>query len=133
MSQLEETVVKILRKEKINFEREKTFEDLKHGKYRFDFYFEYNGRKIAIEVQGRQHYERIDFFQKTRKSFLQAQERDRRKISYCLANNIEIYCIPFWAIPNIDSIKKLLSSDWRAMDRYFNDNLWRLYQKYIKH
>ena len=34
----EEQIAKILRKEKINFEMEKTFSDLRGGRYRYDFY-----------------------------------------------------------------------------------------------
>ena len=38
MSKYEEQIAKVLQKEGLTFEREKTFEDLKHGKLRYDFY-----------------------------------------------------------------------------------------------
>jgi hypothetical protein len=40
MSQGEDLIVKLLQKAKIPFEKEKTFYDLKKGKYRYDFYIE---------------------------------------------------------------------------------------------
>ena len=53
MSSYENHVVKLLNKEKIKYQREKTFSDLKGGKYRFDFYLpNYNGQAIIIEVDG---------------------------------------------------------------------------------
>ena len=53
MSSYEEHIVKILRKAKIKFVREKTFQDLKHGLYRFDFYIsDLNGSPVIIEVDG---------------------------------------------------------------------------------
>jgi hypothetical protein len=52
---------------------------------------------------------------------MKQQEHDRRKISYCLANNIKIYIIPFWEIENIKSVKDLLSNKFRALTRWKND------------
>lgn len=37
-SSYEEKIIKILQGAKINFEREKTFKDLRGGRYRYDFY-----------------------------------------------------------------------------------------------
>ena len=53
MSKGEELIVKLLRKAKINFVQEKTFNDLRKGRYRYDFYIEdYRGRPTIIEFQG---------------------------------------------------------------------------------
>ena len=38
MSKGEEQIASLLKKSKIVFEREKTFTDLRKGKYRYDFY-----------------------------------------------------------------------------------------------
>ena len=52
-SSLEEKIITILKKEKIKFQREKTYPDLKSGYYRFDFFLpQYN---LLIEVDGAQH------------------------------------------------------------------------------
>ena len=53
MSSYENQVINILKAAKINFQREKTFSDLKHGLFRFDFYISnLNGATIIIEVDG---------------------------------------------------------------------------------
>ena len=50
MSKNEEYILNILLKENIKFIREKTFSDLRKGKYRFDFYLpKYN---ICLEIDG---------------------------------------------------------------------------------
>jgi hypothetical protein len=46
-------------------------------------------------------------FYKTQTEWRQAQGRDMRKISYCLANNIELYIIPYWEIGNINNVLDL--------------------------
>jgi hypothetical protein len=53
MSKYEDYVISILKKEKIQFQREKTFSDLKHGLFRFDFYIpNLHGAPAIIEVDG---------------------------------------------------------------------------------
>lgn len=122
MSNYEEKVVKILKKEKIKFQREKTFSDLKKGKYRFDFFIpNFKGAPILIEVHGEQHYKQVKKFQPTRKDFLAQKERDRRKISYCLAHRIDLYIIPYWDIDKIDSVKDLLKPMYKARSRWHCD------------
>ena len=123
MSSYEEKIVKILKKEKIKFVREKSFPDLKKGKYRFDFFIpDYNGAPVAIEANGRQHYEQVKKFQPTRKDFLAQKERDRRKISYCLAHRIALYIIPYWDIDKINCVEDLFNPMYRARSRWHCDN-----------
>lgn len=123
MSKNEEKIVKILLQEKISFIREKTFQDLKNGKFRFDFYLP--KENIIIEIDGEQHFKQIKKFQKTRQDFLKQQERDRRKNSYCLANNIPLYRIPYWEIENINSFKQLIKKEFLVKNKWHNDNLRR--------
>jgi hypothetical protein len=53
MSKYEENIISILKKEGFKFYREKTFSDLKHGLFRFDFYiFDLHGAPAIIEVDG---------------------------------------------------------------------------------
>ena len=49
------------------------------------------------------------------------QEHDRRKISYCLANDIKIYIIPFWEIDKIDKAEQLFGEKYLARTRWKND------------
>lgn len=120
MSKIENHIANILYTEDIHYEREKTFPDLKAGKFRFDFYLpDAQGGRI-IEVQGNQHYKNI---YNDREKFLTGQEHDRRKISWCLANNIPIYCIPEWDIPKIKSSADIFQEKYRAKTRWHNDEV----------
>ena len=120
MSKYEDIVISILKKERINFLREKTFKDLKHGLFRFDFYIlDLNGAPIIIEVDGEQHFKPIY----GRKSFLKGQEHDRRKNSYCLANNIPLYRIPYWEIKNLKTATDIFQDNFLVKTRWHNDRL----------
>ena len=130
MSNLEEMIMKVLKKDKVYYEREKTFQDLRQGKYRFDFYCPYApGGPSVIEVQGPQHYYQIAKFHKTRQEFLSAKERDRRKINYCLGNGIRLYCIPYWDIKCISCADQIFSTKYRAVSQWKNDNDWKEFSK----
>jgi hypothetical protein len=68
MSKGEDRIVDLLKKEKITFVREKSFHDLKHGLFRYDFYLPYlDGGPAIIEYNGEQHYEFVKKFYKTRR------------------------------------------------------------------
>ena len=123
MSNLELHILKILTKEKIPLEREKTFSDLRKNKYRYDFFLPKHN--ILLEINGAQHYENISFFYKNRTEFKKAQERDRRKISYALANNIPLYIIPYWEIENIKNFNDIVQKEFLAKSKYHNDNIVR--------
>lgn len=59
---------------------------------RFDFYLP--EENIAIEVNGRQHYEAIDFFG-GEEAFEDTKIRDKIKAEYCMANNIRLLVLPY--------------------------------------
>lgn len=122
MSKGEDKIVDLLNKAHIAFQREKTFSDLKNGKFRYDFYLpDYQGQPVIIEFNGEQHYHFINFFCKNRSDWLKIKENDRRKISYCLAKDIPIYIIPFWEIDNIHCAADLFQSRFLAKTRWKND------------
>ena len=126
-SSLEEKIITILKKEKINFQREKTYPDLKFGYYRFDFFLpQYN---LLIEVDGAQHYKFSKIFHKKRQDFLKAQERDRRKNSYALSHNILLYRIPYFEIENINTFQDILQDKFLVKDKWHCDNVARLLSK----
>lgn len=127
MSSLERVVYNILIKEKIPFEREKQFKDCYNGYYRYDYYLPL--QNIIIELNGIQHYEYIKIFHKKHADFTKAKERDRRKISYCLAHSIKMYIIPFWEIDQINSFKDILSPKFSVKSKFHNDEVWKLHQK----
>ena len=118
----EEKIIQLLYKGGYRFEREKRFKDLKHGMLRFDFYVVGGPSKnCIIEVNGMQHYKPVGKFHRTRAEFVAAQERDRRKISYCLAHQIPIYCIPYWELDKLTCAADLFQPKFRAYDRWKND------------
>lgn len=121
MSKGEDKIICLLCAANIKFEREKTFTDLRGGKFRYDFYLPlYN---ILIEVDGEQHFKQVKVFQKTRSDFLKSQERDRRKNSYCLANKISLYRIPYWEIDNIKTLEDIFKEKFLVRSKWHNDNL----------
>jgi hypothetical protein len=118
MSKGEEKITDLLNLDKYKFVREKTFSDLKGGRFRYDFYVkDVHGADCIIEFNGEQHYHFVKKFYKTEREWRTAQEHDRRKISYALANNIPIYIIPFWELPKITSAHQLFQDKYRARTR----------------
>ena len=51
--------------------------------------------KLAVEYNGRQHYEFIPFFHKNRESFLNQKYRDELKRRMCKDNGIRLIEIPY--------------------------------------
>ena len=120
MSKYENAIMELLKKSKLRFLREKTFNDLKHGLFRFDFYLpNLNGAPAIVEVDGEQHFQPIY----GRKAFLKGQEHDRQKNSYCLAHNIPLYRIPYWDVYKLQSADQLFQPKYLVTSRWHNDNL----------
>lgn len=81
---------------------QKAAKDFLRSYWKFDYVFEefpvvgtrsrldfYNASKrIALEIQGRQHSEFVPHFQKTRANFLSQIKRDLDKQTFCDNNNI---------------------------------------------
>lgn len=126
MSKLETTVAILLKENNIQYIREKTYEDLRGGKFRYDFYLP--KLNTIVEVNGQQHYYEV---WGGRAGLLKQQENDRRKISYALANKITMFTIPYWEIPNLKNSQDLFQEKFKVKDKWFNDNIWREYQKNI--
>ena len=123
MSKGEDYLVAIFRKEKITYEREKTFSDLlgKHGTpLRFDFYLP--KFEINIEYDGEGHFQQVSKFG-GRSGYMVAAERDRRKNSYCLAHHIPLYRIPYWELHNIHSLSDILTPKFLVTSKFHNDYL----------
>ncbi len=105
----ERKVALFLDKNKLNFERQKTFDDLRNKKtnrlLKFDFYLpEYN---VCIEYDGEYHYEpwRL-YFDKSEANakFEEMKLRDKIKDKYCSNKNIRLLRIPYFELKNIDKI-----------------------------
>lgn len=90
----EKTITDWLDNYDIAYEKQKTFEGCK-DKYvlRFDFYLpDYD---IAIEYNGKQHYEPIDYFG-GEATFRMQQHHDEIKRDYCTKNNMLLFEIPYF-------------------------------------
>ena len=121
MSKGEDKIIRLLRAANVRFEREKTFSDLRGGKFRYDFYLpSYN---ILIEVDGEQHFKQVKVFQKTHSDFLKQQENDRRKNSYALANKIMLIRIPFWELDKLEKFEDLFQKKFQVVSKWHNDYL----------
>ena len=120
MSKYENKIMELLKAAKLSFYREKTFQDLKKGLFRFDFYlYNYHGCPVIVEVDGEQHFKPIY----GRQAFLKGQEHDRQKNSYCLANDIPLYRIPYWEIRELKTASDIFTEEHLVKDRWHNDNL----------
>ena len=117
LSGYEEYFVEIFQKEGVLFQREKRFKDLNQGLFRFDFFLE--EEQIIVEVDGEYHFKPI----KGRRELMKQQEYDRRKNSYCLANNIILYRVPYWEIHNIKKVSDIFQDKFLVKTRWHNDNL----------
>lgn len=121
MSNYEAHILRILLRERIMFEREKTYQDLKNGRFRFDYYLPQ--LNILLEIDGEQHFHYVSKFFRNRQDFLKAREHDRRKNSYCLANNIKLYRIPYWELKNINNSADIFNPKFLVRTRWHNDNI----------
>lgn len=115
MSSYEDQIVRILRAGSIKFVREKTFEDLRGGRFRFDFYIP--SRHVLIEVDGQYHWEPI----RGRQALLKQKEHDRQKNSYCLAHQIPLYRIPYWELPNLQKPSDIFQKKFLVTSKWWND------------
>ena len=84
-SHIEKNIRSFLDNNNIEYEYEKHFDSLKNKS--FDFYIP--SLNIAVECQGIQHFEPVDFFG-GEKAFLKQKESDRIKKEFCKNNSINI-------------------------------------------
>ena len=82
----------MLLKYNIPFEKEKQFSIYKT--IFVDYYINYNKKEFIIEMNGRQHYEPIEYFG-GEKTFLEQIKRDNALADMCKINNIMLYTIKY--------------------------------------
>lgn len=120
MSSYEEYLAKIFLKSGYKFEREKSFSNLKGGKIRFDFYFpNINNHEVIIEADGQYHWKPI----RGAKALQKQKGYDCRKNSYCLANGILLYRVPYWSIPDIHCIEDVFQPKFLVKNQWHNVDL----------
>lgn len=117
----EKIMIEILNKYHINYESQKTFNNMKDSiKLRFDFYLkDYN---IVIEIDGEQHYRCAKFSQKitdeeAQHQFEILQKHDEIKNNYCMLNHIRLIRIPYKVNKKYTNISKIIN--FETMESYF--------------
>lgn len=118
-SNAEKYIDEYLTENKISFESQVLFDDLKYlSSLSFDFKINYiDGTFTLIEYDGEFHYKQFNNSEKSIKKYNDQKKRDAIKDSYCKKNNIDLLRIPYWEEKNITSI----------LDNYLlNSNVQRL-------
>ena len=95
----EKAVADVLDSLSIEYTREHTFEYL--GRNRFDFFIP--SLNIAIEYDGKQHFEAVDYWG-GEETLKRTQESDALKNDFCEYMGIDLLRIPYWEFDNIDEI-----------------------------
>jgi hypothetical protein len=101
----EKRVKKFFENNEIEFCPQYMFSDcINLRELRFDFAIFDNGKlSFLCEVQGRQHYEIVKFFD-GEEGFRKRQINDSIKEQYCLSHNIPLLKIPYWDFNKIPEI-----------------------------
>ena len=72
------------------WEGDVVFEELKVVGTRLSLDFYNANKKIAIEVQGQQHFKYVKFFHGNRNGYLNQIKRDFKKLEFCKINKIKL-------------------------------------------
>jgi predicted nucleic acid-binding Zn-ribbon protein len=105
MPKEEKIITKILDDLDINYDIQKTFDDLRDDRLlSYDFYLP--DQAILIEYQGQQHYEPVDHFGGTDRFKLQ-QKHDQMKLDYAKKHNYTLIAVPYTK-DTFSEIKKYL-------------------------
>lgn len=93
----------------IDYKTEYSFDDLRGdvNALRFDIYVLMNGNPVLIEIQGKQHYEPVEFFGGEQQFAIQ-QRYDNLKREYCKQHNCTLIEIPYTDFDNINTYLQFL-------------------------
>ena len=117
----EKVIAQTLDSMNIKYKAQYRFKDCKgdNKTLPFDFYIE--EERIALEFDGIQHFEPVDFFG-GQEEFYKQQRYDAIKNQYCKDNNIKLIRIPYYEFNNIENLlkenfndyseRKYTTSDW---------------------
>lgn len=101
---------KVLQSLNIPFITEIVIENL--PRKRFDFKFEYNGRKWLLEFDGIQHFEKCDYFHEDEDEFIEKQEIDIMKTKKALEAGYCLIRIDHTQMDNVEEhIHKAINSE----------------------
>lgn len=111
----EKTLYNILINEFCNVEYQKHFSWL--GRQSLDFYLpDYN---VAIEYQGRQHFEPVSIFGGV-KNFWKQLTNDLKKHNLCIKNNVKLYYVTFECDIDIEYFTEIYNNSIKLIDKIKN-------------
>ena len=111
----EKTLYNILINEFCNVEYQKHFSWL--GRQSLDFYLpDYN---VAIEYQGRQHFEPVSIFGGV-KNFWKQLTNDLKKYNLCIKNNVKLYYVTFECDIDIEYFTEIYNNSIKLIDKIKN-------------
>jgi very-short-patch-repair endonuclease len=88
-------------------------------RFRYDFKFDYNGKKYILEWDGIQHFKYRYFFHRDPSSFYDCQDNDVRKTQHALSNGYKLIRISYKELKTFeDHFKTALNLD---QDLYVSD------------
>lgn len=94
--------IQILKRMGIKFRREVHISST--GRKRFDFYFKFDGEQYLIEIDGKQHFIRSEFFHPTINHFYYEQENDIYKTCRAIEQGFNVIRIDYENFRNIEQI-----------------------------
>lgn len=119
INKLEGGIRNLLEEHNIEYVYQKRFGFL--GRLSLDFYLPKH--KLAIECQGRQHFEPIDYYGGM-KAYREQVERDKRKSELCKENNIDLVCYsnkkhhyPYEVITDKDKLLEIIREHEKTDDK----------------
>lgn len=71
--------------------------------------------KIAVEYNGKQHYEYTPYFHKNKESFYNLRYRDEMKKKLCQENNVFLITVPYYI--DLQDISKFISNELSKVRR----------------
>jgi hypothetical protein len=108
-------IIKILDKLGINYDYQKTFDDLKDDRLlSYDFYLP--DQNILIEYQGLQHYQPIDYFGGETKFKIQ-QKHDQMKLNYAKKHGYNLILVPY----TVDTLPKIMKDLANGIKAYYGN------------
>lgn len=101
----------------IDYIREHSFNSL--GKYRYDFYLP--SERIAIEYDGRQHFEAVSYFG-GEEALERIRQSDAIKTAFCEHENIDLLRIPYTEFDRVSELVEGFVEDTRTFNALFAPN-----------
>lgn len=128
----EKAITRILLKNSISFEREKSFKEIPRiARCRYDFYLP--KLNILLEYDGQQHFQYIKHFDNKITNFKHRQELDRLKNAGALAMGIKLYRIPYWDLDTLNDFNDLVRPQYLVTSKFHNDEVYRQQKLKEKH